>query len=140
MLKTLAIAASVVALATLTVAPTAAVAATSDYNVQIKQRPAILHHNGSATAVFWLRCKSGFNAFEYNVGLTQNGSSHGAGAGGAFILTCDGTRHKVKVNLGTGLHPGPADISVNVQIYDPFQDHDVEAVDDATVRLRYRAA
>jgi hypothetical protein len=29
---------------------------------------------------------------------------------------------------------------VNVQIYDPFQDHDAEAIDDATVRLRYRAA
>jgi hypothetical protein len=140
MLKTFAIAASLGALTMLTVAPTAAVAATSDYNVQIKERPAILHHNGSATVVFWLRCKAGFNAFEYNVGLTQDGSSHGAGGAGAFILTCDGTRHKVKVTLGTGLHPGPADISVNVQMYDPFQDHDVDAADEATVRLRYRAA
>jgi hypothetical protein len=139
MLKTFAIAASLGALATLTIAPTAAAAATTDYNVQIKQRPAILHHNGSATAVFWLRCKAGFNAFEYNVELTQGDSSSGTGSGGAFILTCDGTRHKVKVTLGSGLHPGPADISVNVQMYDPFEDHDVEAVDDATVRLRFRA-
>jgi hypothetical protein len=139
MLKTWAIAASLAALATLTVAPTVAVAATSDYNVQIKQRPMVLHQNGSATAVFWLRCKAGFNAFEYNVGLTQDGSSYGAGGAGAFILTCDGTRHEVEVTLGTGLHPGPADISVNVQMYDPFQDHDVEAADDATVLLRYPA-
>jgi hypothetical protein len=136
MLKTFAIAASLGAVATLTVAPTVAVAAPSDYSVQIKQRPAILNQDGSATAVFSLRCKSGFNAFEYNVGLTQDGSSYGAGGAGAFILTCDGTRHEVEVTLGTGLRPGPADISVNVQIYDPFQDQDVEAADDATVRLR----
>jgi ABC-type sugar transport system substrate-binding protein len=59
MLKTFAIAASLGALTMLTVAPTAAVAATSDYNVQIKERPAILHHNGSATVVFWLRVRQG---------------------------------------------------------------------------------
>jgi hypothetical protein len=140
MRKTLAIAGTLGVLASLTVSPTAADAATLDYNVQIKERPAILHHNGSATVAFWLRCKAGFNAFEYDVGLTQDGASFGTGSGGANILTCDGTRHKVKVTLGEGLHPGPADITVFVGIFDPVKGSDIAAEDSAHVRLRYRSS
>jgi len=138
-LKALAVAGTLGVLASLAVAPTSAAAATVDVNAQLKQRPQIVHHNGSATVVFWLRCRAGMNAFEYHVGLTQDGAFHGFDAGpAAFILPCDGTRHKVKVTLGTGLHPGPAETTLNVQIYDPVADQDVEATDEASIWLRYR--
>ena len=87
-LKALAIAGTLGVLASLAVAPTSAAAATVDVNAQLKQRPQIVHHNGSATVVFWLRCRAGMNAFEYHVGLTQDGVFHGFDAGpAAFILT-----------------------------------------------------
>jgi hypothetical protein len=138
-LKALAVAGTVAILASFTVAPATATAATVDYNAQLKQRPQIVHHDGSATVVFWLRCRAGMNVFEYHVGLTQDGVFHSFDAGPApFLLPCDGTRHKVKVTLGTGLHPGFADTTLNVQIYDPVLDSDVEATDSAHIWLRFR--
>ena len=71
--KALAIAGTLGVLASLAVAPAPAAAATVDYRAQLKQRPQIVHHNGSATVVFWLRCRTGMNVFEYSVGLTQDG-------------------------------------------------------------------
>ena len=123
MIKSLAVAGAVGVLSALTlVAP--AEAATSTYAVQVKQRPAKIHGNGSVTAVFWLRCKAGFNAFEYSVGVRQGDTFGGAGGGpAANILPCDGTRHRVAVDVFPSRRratsaAGPT-IDVNVQIYDP---------------------
>ena len=70
MIKSLAVAGAVGVLSALTlVAP--ADAATSTYAVQVKQRPAKIHGNGSVTVVFWLRCQAGFNAFEYSAGVRK---------------------------------------------------------------------
>lgn len=139
MIKSLAVAGAVGVLSAFTlVAP--ADAATSTVAVQVKQRPAKIHGNGTVTAVFWLRCKSGFNAFEYSVGVRQ-GETFGGVSGGpaANLLPCDGTRHQVKVNVGPesgAWKRGWADVDVNVQIYDPGNDTDIDAGAGARVWLK----
>jgi len=138
MIKSLAVAGVVAVLSAISlVAP--ADATTTTYAVQVKQRPAKIHGNGSVTAVFWLRCASGFNAFEYSVGVRQGDTFGGAGGGpAANILPCDGTRHRVAVNVfpteGT-YKRGWAVIDVNVQIYDPVNDTDIDAGAAAQVWL-----
>ena len=113
-------------------------AATTTYAVQVKQKPATIHPDGSITVVFWLRCQAGYNAFEYSATVRQ-GASFGGGGGGpvANILPCDGTRHRhtVKVSPTTGAwQRGKADIDVHVQIYDGQSD--IDASDIATVWLK----
>lgn len=141
MIKSLVVAGTVGALSALTlVAPASSSAATSTVAVQVKQRPAKIHGNGSVTAVFWLRCKAGFNAFEYSVGVRQ-GTTFGSAGGGpaANILPCDGTRHRVAVNVfpeSGAYQRGWADIEANVQVYDPTSDTDIDAGDGARVWLK----
>ena len=44
--------------------------------------------------------QAGYNAFEYSVGVGQGDTFGGAGGGpAANILPCDGTRHRVAVNV-----------------------------------------
>lgn len=139
MIRAIAVAGAVGLVSALTlVAP--AEAATTTTAVQAKKKPAKIHGNGSVTAVFWLRCDAGLNAFEYSVGVRQ-GATFGVAGGGpaANILPCDGMRHRVAVNVfpETGKYQrGWADVDVNVQIYDPGVDHDIEAVDSARVWLK----
>lgn len=127
MLKSLVVAGAVGALSAVTlVAPSNAVY--TPVAVQVKKQPAKIHGNGSVTAVFWLRCQSGYNAFEYSVGVRQGTTYGGAGGGpAANILPCDGTRHRVAVNVfpeSGSYKRGWADIDVNVQIYDGQSDID----------------
>ena len=139
MRKSLAVAGAVGVLSALTLVSPAE-ATTSTYAVQVKQRPAKIHGNGSVTAVFWLRCASGFNAFEYSVGVRQGDTFGGSGGGpAANILPCDGTRHRVAVNVSPAAgsyQRGWADIDVNVQIYDPGNDADIDAGAGARVWLK----
>jgi len=139
MLKSLAVAGSLGALATLAVAPAAVGATWPGYNIQVRERPVVVHHNGYTTGVFWLRCKPGLNAFEYNVGIRQGDVYRSGGELGRNILPCDGTRHRVAVALGGGFHPGPVDISVYVGLNDPdAQGGDISAEGSAHTWLRYR--
>ena len=139
MIKSLAVAGAVGVLSSLTlIAP--ADAATSTYAVQVKQKPAKIHGNGSVTVVFWLRCQSGYNAFEYNAGVGQE-SAFGSRTVGpeAGILPCDGTRHRVALNVSpeSGEYErGFATIDVYVGIHDGGDGGDIAATDSARVWLK----
>jgi hypothetical protein len=134
--KCLAVAATLAAVSALTIAPPASAATT--YAVQLKERPSKIHGNGSVTIKFWLRCQTGYNAFEYSVGVRQ-GDTFGSVTAGptANLLPCDGTRHKHAVHVFPeqgAWQRGYADVSINVQI-STGGGADVSAEDTATVWL-----
>ena len=81
---------------------TSADAATEPFgSIQLASRPAILHADGNVDVVMWARCKPGINAFELDTGVVQ---SKFAASGQdvrveAGVVPCDGTRHRVVVNV-----------------------------------------
>jgi hypothetical protein len=138
MFKSLVAAGAVGVLSALTLVAPQADGATTTYALQVKQRPAQIQGDGSVTVVFWLRCQAGFNAFEYSASVTQ-GDTFGSAGGGpeAFILPCDGTRHRTTVDVSPtsgAFERGRATISVNVQIFDGQSD--IDANDSETVWLK----
>lgn len=139
MLKRLAVAGSIGVLSAIAFVPTAD-AATTTYALQVKQKPAKIHGNGSVTVVFWLRCQDGFNAFEFSAGVRQGDTFGGLSAGPApNVLTCDGERHRVDARVfptAGAYQRGYADIDVNVQIYDSVNDSDISAEDSERVWLK----
>jgi hypothetical protein len=134
--KCLAVAVALAAFAALTIAPPATAATT--YAVQLKERPSKIHGNGSATIRFWLRCQTGYNAFEVSIGVRQGDAFGSASAGPtANLLICDGTRHANALHVmpEQGVwHRGYADVSVNVQI-STGGGADISAEDTATTWL-----
>ena len=140
MIKSLVVAAAVGVLSALTLVAPAGCRNDQTYAVQVKKKPAKIHRDGSVTAVFWLRCKAGYNAFEYNAGVGQ-GSTFGSTTVGpaAGILPCDGTRHRVAVNVfpeSGAYQRGWANIDVYVGIFDGGDGGDIAATDSARVWLK----
>ena len=133
--KGLAVAATLAAVAALTVTPPASAAST--YAVQLKERPSKIHGNGSVTIKFWLRCPTGYNAFEDSIGVRQGDVFGSATAGPrADLLPCDGARHKGALHVFPDQgdwQRGYADVSINVQIF--TGGGDVSAEDTARVWL-----
>ena len=134
--KCLAVAVALAALAALTIAPPATAATT--YAVQLKERPSKIHGNGSVTIRFWLRCQTGYNAFEVSIGVRQGDAFGSASAGPtANLLTCDGTRHPHALHVMPeqgAWQRGYADTSINVQI-STGGGADISAEDTATTWL-----
>jgi hypothetical protein len=116
--KSLAIVATLAAVAALTITPNAS--AMTGSAVQLKERPSKIHGNGSVTIRFWLRCPAGYNAFEVSIGVRQGDIFGSASAGPtADLLICDGSRHPHALHVMPeqgSWHRGYADLSISVQI------------------------
>jgi hypothetical protein len=135
-IKALALVATLAAVTALSIAPPAS--ADTTYAVQLKERPSKIHGNGTVTIRFWLRCPTGYNAFEVSIGVRQ-GESFGSATAGptANLLPCDGTRHAGALHVFPeqgSWHRGFADTSINVQI-STGAGGDVTAEDTATTWL-----
>jgi hypothetical protein len=141
MIKKLALASALAALATL-VPTTSAEAVTEPFgNVQLASRPAILHADGSVDVVMWIRCKPGINAFELDTNVDQPkfdafGQDVKVEAG---VVPCDGIRHRQVVNVapfvGTFRANRVATLRVFVGFFDAQTDTESGDTDEVNVKL-----
>jgi hypothetical protein len=127
---------------TAALAPVAAEGVTEPFGaVQIASRPAPLHADGSVDVVMWVRCKPGINAFELDTSVNQPkfGAFGQDVRVGANQVPCDGTRHRVLVNIspfqGEFRANRVATLRVFVGFYDVETDTDSSAEDQVSVRL-----
>ena len=142
MFRTITLAAASALACSAVLAPTRADAVTEPFGaVQIATRPAPLHADGSVDVVMWVRCKPGINAFELDtsVGQPKFGAFGQDVQVRAGIVPCDGTRHRVLVNVspfqGEFRANRVATLSVFVGFYDVETDTDSSAEDSVNVRL-----
>jgi hypothetical protein len=107
--------------------------------VDILQRQVRLDSGGVVVVPLRARCTPKLDAFELDVAVNQRsrfGSTISIDAG---VPTCDGQWHRttVRVRAEEGrFHAGWADVGVYLGAYDTVEDHDTDATDDVSVRLR----
>ena len=142
MFKRIAVAAAAGLACTAVLTPTPADAVEEPFGaVQIASRPAPLHADGSVDVVMWVRCKPGINAFELDTNVDQPKF----GAFGqdvkvtGFVVPCDGTRHRVLVNVspfqGEFRANRVATLRVFVGLFDVETDTESSAEDSVNVKL-----